>query len=202
MIRLAESYYLNQDVVGLARDMLGKVLVTHIGGIVAAGLIAETEAYAGINDRASHAFGERRTNRNEVMYHRGGKSYVYLCYGIHHLFNIVTHDEGIPHAILIRSIIPIEGIEVQLRRRSQTIWKPSVTQGPGKVSQAMGITVKENGVSLLGNRIWVEDRGVDIPKEIVNISPRIGIDYAGEDASLPYRFYITYEGLKNHHLIF
>ncbi|MCZ2443705.1 MAG: DNA-3-methyladenine glycosylase [Flavobacteriales bacterium] len=195
-MKLQASYYLNDNVVSLAQNLIGKLLLTRIDGHLTSGLITETEAYAGVADRASHAFGGKRTARNEVMYHCGGKAYVYLCYGLHHLFNIVTNEEDIPHAVLIRSILPYDGLQIQLERRKCKIWLYPVMQGPGKVSQALGITVQENGQSLLGRRIWLEDMGILLPKNAIYSSARIGVDYAGDDALLPYRFYTTEANLK------
>src|ERR1700739_2187259 len=119
MPTLKRSFYLQEDVVLVAKDLLGKGLCTHINGKFTSGIITETEAYAGVFDKASHAFGGKRTPRNENMYARGGTLYVYLCYGIHHLFNVVTNNEDIPHAVLIRAIKPLEGIETILKRRKQ-----------------------------------------------------------------------------------
>lgn len=156
--------------------------------MVTAGVIIETEAYAGIDDRASHAFGGRKTKRTKTMYERGGISYVYLCYGIHPLFNIVTNTEGIPDAILIRAIEPFLGIEEICRRRNQTKVSAQICSGPGKVTQALGIGMKDNGISLTGNRIWLEDSGIEPNDAELLIGPRVGVGYAGEDALRSYRF--------------
>ena len=189
-MRLAESFYTRKDVVKIARELLGKVLVTEFDGILTAGMIVETEAYAGITDKASHAFGGRRTVRTEVMYMHGGAAYVYLCYGIHHLFNIVTNEADIPHAILIRAIEPLEGIDTMLARRGKTKLQPSLTAGPGALSMALGLTTKHTGNSLHGNDIYIEDRGIRIsPKDIV-AATRVGVAYAMDDALRLYRFYI------------
>ena len=144
---LPESFYNRKDVVKIARELLGKILVTEFG-VRTSGIIVETEAYAGITDKASHAYGGRRTGRTEVMYSPGGTAYVYLCYGIHHLFNVVTNIEGIPHAVLIRAIEPVEGIETMLERRGKTKLSPSLTAGPGALSQALGISTALTGTSL------------------------------------------------------
>src|ERR1700739_2478114 len=120
MKKLKKAYYLQQDVVAIACNLLGKKLCTHINGVYTAGIITETEAYAGANDKASHAYNNKRTPRNEVMYHEGGKGYVYLCYGLHHLFNVVTNIKDVPHAVLIRAIKPVDGIEHVLKRRKHT----------------------------------------------------------------------------------
>lgn len=189
--KLKASYYQNPDVVSLAKDLIGKTLCTRIGGVLTAGIITETEAYAGVGDRASHAYGNRRTARTEVMYGRGGLSYVYLCYGIHRLFNIVTNVADVPHAVLIRAIYPIEGIPEILKRRG-TGMSPNVCVGPGKVTQALGIDLLHNNVSLGGNVVWVRDDGRQIDPQHITVGPRIGVDYAGDDAQLPYRFRVDH----------
>lgn len=188
MAKLPLEYYLQEDVVFLSKDLLGKILVTHIGGIITAGTIIETEAYRAPDDKASHAYGFRRTKRNEVMYKAGGVCYVYRCYGIHALFNVITNKSEMPHGILIRAIAPLEGIETMLQRRGKTKVDRTLTSGPGTVSQALGIDTCHNGISLIESTIWIEDRHIAVPEENVIIGPRVGIDYAGEDALLPWRF--------------
>jgi DNA-3-methyladenine glycosylase len=190
MPKLKSSYYLNADVVFLAKDLIGKTLCTHINGKLTCGIITETEAYAGVIDKASHAYGNRRTNRTETMYSKGGVSYVYLCYGIHRLFNIVTNSGGIPHAVLIRAIYPVKGIEEIVKRRGVK-FTDKLCVGPGKVTQALGIDLIHNNVSLAGKEIWLQDDLLNINTNAIHVGPRIGIDYAGEDARLPYRFWIT-----------
>ena len=172
---------------------MGKVLVTNFNNKITAGIITETEAYEGVTDKASHAYNNRRTPRTEIMYRRGGIAYVYLCYGIHSLFNIVTNKENIPHAILIRSVFPLEGIDMMLKRRNKKTVDKKFTSGPGTVSQALGIHYSHSGLSLLGNKIRIEDKGIKISPSQIKISKRIGVDYAGKDALLPYRFLIDYK---------
>lgn len=184
------SFYRRSDVVLIARELLGKVLVTRFSAGVTAGKIVEVEAYAGVSDKASHAYGNRRTPRTEVMYTAGGVSYVYLCYGIHHLFNVVTHDEGIPHAILVRAIEPLEGIDIMMDRRRKVHPSPLLTAGPGAASQALGISVAHTGASLRGSEVSLEDWGLDVPEADIVAATRVGVAYAAEDAFLPYRFYI------------
>lgn len=193
---LKSSYYLNPDVVFLAKDLLGKTLCTRIGGVLTCGIITETEAYAGVTDKASHAYGNRRTKRTETMYSRGGVSYVYLCYGIHRLFNIVTNTDGVPHAVLVRAIHPTIGLDEILKRRGV---KPSPTWcvGPGKVTQALGIDLIHNNLSLTGKEIWIRDDGTKINPKDIQVGSRIGVDYAGEDAKLPYRFWVKGDGLRS-----
>ena len=200
-MKLERDFYLREDVVEISKNLLGKYLFTKIDGKTTAGIITETEAYAGEMDKASHAYNNRRTNRTEIMFAEGGVSYVYLCYGIHHLFNVVTNFKDHPHAVLVRAIKPVEGIKSILKRRhlqpSETLikqvlgGKKSITGGPGTVSQALGIQTKHSGLDLTKNTIWIEDRGIELkPKDIIS-GPRVGVDYAEEDAHLPYRFIAT-----------
>jgi DNA-3-methyladenine glycosylase len=186
-MRLPKSFYLRDDVVKIAEDLLGKCLFTNIGGVICGGIISETEAYAGITDKASHAYGDRRTLRTEVMYAEGGISYVYLCYGIHALFNVVTNIRNVPHAVLIRGIFPIKGIE-EICVRTNKKSARSICDGPGKLTKSLGINVAHNNLSLSGEVVWIEDRNIDLNNYNIKCNPRIGIDYAGEDAKLPYRF--------------
>lgn len=191
MAKLSRDFYLCEDVVQISKDLLGKYLFTDIDGKLTAGIITETEAYAGAIDKASHAYGNRRTARTETMFAQGGTSYVYLCYGIHSLFNVVTNEQGTPHAVLVRSIKPIEGIDTILERRKSTKLKKDLTIGPGKVSLALGINFRQhNNLDLLSNQIWIEDKDIKINPKDITIGPRVGVDYAGEDALLPYRFRI------------
>lgn len=189
-MKLPEAYYLGSNVVETSRDLLGKYLFTCIDGVTTGGYIVETEAYCGIIDKASHAYGNRSTPRTSTMFRQGGIAYVYLCYGIHEMFNIVTSVEGEPHAILIRAIQPTEGIDVMLSRRNMLAVKPNITMGPGSVAKALGISRAINAVSLQSDTLWLEDRGLSFPDEQVTAGPRIGVSYAAEDALLPYRFYV------------
>ncbi len=191
MPKLPKDFYLQEDVVSLSKQLLGKILFTKEGKTITAGIITETEAYAGAIDKASHAYGGRRTERTETMYSEGGISYVYLCYGMYSLFNVVTNKKDIPHAVLVRAIQPIEGIKKILERRNSEKLKKGLTTGPGKVSLALGINFRShNAQNLTGNKIWIEERGIIIPDKKINKGPRIGVDYAGEDAKLPYRFWV------------
>ena len=195
---LHRSYYLNSDVVFLARDLLGKHLVTQFDEKLTSGMIVETEAYAGVTDKASHAYGDRRTARTEVMYKTGGTAYVYFCYGVHSLFNIVTNMEGIPHAILIRGIIPSEGTDIMLQRTGKASLSKKFGIGPGNVSKALGIHYSQTGLDLTKKPltkteigIWIEDRGFVVDPGKILVTTRIGVQYAGEDAALPYRFVLV-----------
>lgn len=186
--KISPVFFQSSDVVGLARLLLGKVLCTRINGVITAGMIVETEAYNGVKDRASHSYGGRRTTRTEVMYQAGGVAYVYLCYGIHPLFNVITSSENDPKAILIRSILALDGIPVMEKRRGVQVSSKSFSNGPGKLSVALGINLSHNGIGLDGKTIWIEDRGVIVDEKFLLVTPRIGVDYAGDDAALPYRF--------------
>jgi DNA-3-methyladenine glycosylase len=190
-LKLEQSFFLRSDVVGIARELLGKVVCTQIDGKPTTALITETEAYAGITDKASHAYGDRRTKRTEPMYGTGGMAYVYLCYGIHHLFNVVTNKKGIPHAILIRSGQPLSGINMMLERRQKSDPDKNLLGGPGSFAQALGIKTSDTGTGLSGDRIWIEDQAVEVADNQIVVGPRVGIDYAKEDANRPYRFRLT-----------
>jgi DNA-3-methyladenine glycosylase len=190
MSKLKKGFYMRDDVVQISKELLGKYLFTKINGKLTAGIITETEAYAGAIDKASHAYNNRRTKRTEIMFAEGGTAYVYLCYGIHHLFNVVTNQKDTPHAILIRAIKPVEGILTILKRRNKTKIDSSIAGGPGTVAQALGILTTHTGLSLLGDKIWIEDRGIKIKEKDIRVGPRVGVDYAGKDAKLPYRFKI------------
>ena len=191
MKKLGLDFYQGEDVVQISKDLLGKFLMTNFNGVITGGIITETEAYAGETDQASHAFGGRCTTRTEIMFRQGGTAYVYLCYGIHHLFNVVTNHVGTPHAVLIRAIHPKEGLDVVLERRGMNNKsKKALAGGPGTVSQALGITTANTGIDLNGDEIWIEDRGLEIARESILAGPRVGVDYAGVDADLPYRFRI------------
>ncbi len=185
---LKQDYFLQADTLWLAKDLLGKILVSQIGGTITSGRIVETEAYLGVADKASHAFGGRRTARTETMYLPGGHAYVYLCYGIHHLFNIVTNQPNIPHAILIRGLEPVEGIAAMMLRRKKKIADASLTRGPGSLAQALGITTRHSGL-LLTETIWLTEGEKKFDPGLLGQSPRIGVDYAAEDALLPFRFF-------------
>ncbi len=177
---LQPGFYQRPDVTGIARELLGKALITRFHGIERSGIITETEAYAGITDRASHAWGGRFTERTRIMYEAGGIAYVYLCYGVHSLFNVVTNVAGIPHAVLIRAVV-IRGLPVRQ------------SKGPGKVSKHLGIHYSHSGLSLNGPEIRIEDHGINPDPTQIIVSKRIGIDYAGPDKDLPYRFEFPFQ---------
>ncbi len=187
---LDATFYQRDDVVTIAKELIGKILVTTFDNIISAGRIVETEAYNGVVDKASHAYNDRRTKRTEIMYANGGHAYVYLCYGIHHLFNVVTNINGIPNAVLIRALEPILGIATMLERSKKSKQGYDLTRGPGNVSKSLGITTRHTGVNLIDGPIIIfDDEHKYKPDEIV-ATTRIGVDYAGADALLPYRFIV------------
>ncbi len=189
-MKLPLSYYSNEDVLFLAQNLLGKVLFTDCNGEITAGIIVETEAYFGVLDKASHAYGGRRTNRTETLYSHGGVSYVYLCYGIHHLFNVVTSVKDEPHAVLIRAVEPLIGKDIMELRRNMSADKAAISSGPGSAAKALGIDQSFNKKDLVGNEIWIEDHGIQYPPDDIIKAPRIGVAYAQEDALLPWRFFV------------
>ncbi len=182
------TFYRDSDVLHLAKSLIGEVLCTRLNHTITAGIITETEAYAGVNDKASHAYGGRLTARTATMYEAGGTAYVYLCYGIHHLFNVVTNKKGIPDAVLIRAIYPVAGIDTMLRRSGKNSLKKNDSYGPGKISKMLGITTKLDGALLDGHQVWISPTPIDKKNLNIKAGKRIGIDYAGADAQLPYRF--------------
>ncbi len=190
MKKIPLSFYARKDVVVIARELIGKLLVTNFDGVVTSGRIVETEAYVAITDRASHSFGGKRTARNEHMYAPAGTAYVYICYGLHHMMNIVTNRKNIPDAVLIRAVEPIRGIDVMLQRTGKKVLDKTLTRGPGNVGKALGIFKHHSGSHLSGHEIFLEEDMVKIPAENMGVSARIGVESAGQDALLPYRFYV------------
>jgi DNA-3-methyladenine glycosylase len=189
-MKLQEDFYQRKNVDKIARQLLGKGLFTNIDNVLTGGIIVETEAYSW-KERGSHAYGGRMTNRNAIMFAKGGHSYVYLCYGMHHLFNVVTNASGVADAVLIRAIEPLAGITEMNIRRGKLSNAFHLTSGPGKLTKALGIDRTLNGKSLMENEVWLENLGIRIPPARIVTTARIGIDYAGADAKLPWRFAIA-----------
>ncbi len=180
------QFFQNKDVNYIAQSLVGKYLFSSINNNLTGGIILETEAYCGLTDQACHAYLNKHTERTKIFYHKGGISYVYLCYGIHSLFNIITGPKDHPQAVLIRSIQPTHGREIMQIRRGENISEKNLVNGPGKLTQALGINRDHNNLALTKkNSLWLEDRGLNLPYEA---TPRIGIDYAGQDAKLPWRY--------------
>lgn len=186
-MKLSESFYQRDNVVKIARELIGKGLFTKIGSTITGGMIVETEAYSW-KERGCHAYGAKKTMRNAVMFEKGGHSYVYLCYGMHHLFNVVTNAPNVADAVLVRAIEPLKGVELMKIRRGKSVNERQLTSGPGKLTRALGIDRNWNGKLLAGDEIWIEDLEQKIPTTKIEASARIGIAYAGEDALLPWRF--------------
>jgi len=184
------SFYQRTDVVQIAKELLGKILVTRIDDNITSGRIVETEAYVAFTDKASHAYKGRRTQRNEHMYAAAGTSYVYICYGMHQMFNVVTNEKNIPDAVLIRALEPLDGIDVMLRRTGKKQLDNTLTRGPGNLCRAMGITKIHSGFLLNKHKLFLAEDDYALPVASIGTSKRIGIDGAEEDALLPYRFYI------------
>lgn len=190
MKKLSLSFYQQEDVLAISQSLLGKFLFTYLEGSLTGGMIVETEAYHFPNDLANHAHGMRRTARNQTMFWPGGCCYVYLCYGIYPLFNVITNKKDIPHAVLIRAIEPLIGIEKMVQRRKKDRLKRDTAGGPGMLTQALGINKSHNGVLLTGKEIWIEDHQVNLSPDQIVASPRVGIPYAKEHILLPWRFRI------------
>jgi len=186
------DFFTRHDVVQIAKDLLGCYLITEMEGIRTIGRISETEAYRAPDDRACHAYGNRRTPRTETMFHEGGHAYIYLCYGIHHLFNVVTGPKETAHAVLIRAIEPVEGVDTMLLRRNMQQVKPALTTGPGAMSQALGLSTALDKQYLLApdSPIRLQNRNALLTDSDIIAAPRIGVNYAGDCAAWEWRFYL------------
>lgn len=184
------AFYERADVVTITKELLGKIVVTRFDNALTAGRIVEAEAYNGPFDKAAHSYNNKRTRRTEVMYQHGGVAYIYLCYGIHQMFNIVTNVTGIPNAILIRALEPVAGIEKMLARSNKTTPGFDLTKGPGNVAKALGLHTRYTGMSLMSNELCIVDDGKIYNENEIAATTRIGVDYAAEDALLPYRFIV------------
>jgi DNA-3-methyladenine glycosylase len=190
MKKLPIQFYKRTDVVLIAKELIGKIIVTRFDGITTSGRIVETEAYIGHTDRASHAFAGKRTARNEHMYAAAGTAYVYICYGMHHLFNVVTNKKDIPDAVLIRAVEPLTGTDIMLTRTGKLKLDNSLTKGPGNAAKALGISRSHSGIHLLKDEIYIADDGFVMEENLIGISRRIGIERTGDAVEKPYRFYV------------
>jgi DNA-3-methyladenine glycosylase len=190
MKKLPIQFYERTDVVLIAKELIGKIIVTKFHGLITSGRIVETEAYIGLTDRASHSFGGKRTARNEHMYAPAGIAYVYICYGMHHLFNIVSNAKDIPDAVLIRAVEPMTGIDIMLKRTGKPQLDNTLTKGPGNAAKALGISKGHSGINLMKDEIYIADDGFKITAASVGISRRVGVESSGDAALLPYRFYL------------
>ena len=189
MEKLSPAFYQRNDVVTIAKELIGKIIVTDTHNNITSGRIVETEAYVAHIDKASHAYNGKRTLRNEAMYYAAGTVYVYICYGMHNMLNIVTNDKDVPDAILIRALEPMSGIEIMLERTNKKVLDNTLTKGPGNVAKAMGISKYFSG-KVLKDEINIFQDEVVYQQDEIGISKRIGIDSAGLDALLPYRFFV------------
>ena len=190
MKKLSLAFYQRKDVVQIAKDLLGKIVVTNIGGKITSGRIVETEAYVANVDKASHAYNGKRTLRNEAMYAAAGAIYVYICYGMHNMLNIVTNDLNVPDAILIRALEPVNGFDIMLERTGKKMFDNTLTKGPGNVAKAMGISKNISGLIVGEKIINIYKDDFSFLQDEIGTSKRIGIDGAGTDAELPYRFFV------------
>ncbi len=190
MKKLPLSFYERKNLFKIAEELIGKIIVTEKNGIITSGRIVELEAYNGVLDKASHAYNGRRSKKNEMMYAEAGVAYMYICYGVHSMFNVITNAKNIPHAILIRAIEPITGIETMLKRRELSSLSNKITSGPGNLCKALGLTKKEDGICLKSEKVFIADDGTNISKSQIHCSPRIGMTSAAEDSFLPYRYYL------------
>lgn len=188
--KLPLDFYTRKDVVQIAKDLLGKIIVTHFEGGKTTARIVETEAYVAHIDKASHSFAGKRTGRNEHMYSAPGTAYVYICYGMHQMFNVVTNDKDVPDAVLVRAVEPLEGIEIMLRRTGKQKADYTLTKGPGNVGKALGIFKHHSGLHLLDGEIYLADDKYKLAEDEIGISKRIGVESAFPDSELPYRFYV------------
>ena len=185
-----KSFFIRPEVTRIASELLGKLLISDIGGTRTSGIIVETEAYSW-REKGCHAFQNKMTKRNSTMFREGGVAYVYLCYGIHSLLNVVTNTEGQADAVLIRALEPVDGIML-MQQRTGAKTERRITSGPGKLTKALGIDTSYDGSDLLKSKsiIRIQDAGLVVPKQKIVKTTRIGIEFAGEDSKLPWRFYL------------
>lgn len=192
--KILENDFFKRDTVEVAKSLIGKKIIRNISGNFFCAKIVETEAYLGLEDRACHSYGGRITDRNKTLYLPGGHIYVYLIYGMYDLLNIVTRDEEHPEAVLIRGVEPLENLDGISKNRFGKAYeelsnyqRKNLSNGPGKLSMALGINRSLNGKVLSKDYLYIEDAD-EISESDLLITKRIGIDYAGEDANLPLRF--------------
>jgi DNA-3-methyladenine glycosylase len=188
-MKLPKEFYIREDTLTIAKELLGKYIFTNINDIVTGGIIVETEAYLGPLDEGSHAFNNKRSERNDAMYSEGGITYMYICYGIHNMLNVVTGPKDSSHAILIRALEPTVGIETMMSRRNNSSVK-KLCNGPGVLSQALGLNKSHNKINLISSQIWVEDRNIYLKEEEIKATPRIGLGCKEPYLNMPWRFII------------
>lgn len=188
-MKLNKTFYTREDTLLIAKELLGKYVYTNFDGIITGGMIVETEAYIGPHDAGSHAFNNKRTTKNETMYAEGGVTYMYICYGIHDMLNVVTGPLNSSHAVLIRAIEPSEGIEMmQLRRGNKPLKK--LASGPGSLAKALGLKKEHNAHNLSSEEIWIEDKGMIIPYENILSTGRVGLGCKEPYLTIPWRFIV------------
>lgn len=192
-MKLDRDFY-KRDTLTVAKELLGKIIVHKVDNQIYKGIIVETEGYLGINDKACHSYGGKRTKKIETMYGKAGLAYVYIIYGIYNCFNITTVDEGIPEAVLIRGVEPISNINIIAKNRFNKKYnelssyeRKNITNGPGKFAMAFEIDRSHDGIDLTEDSIYILDNDMEI--DIVETT-RIGIDYGEEARFFNYRFYI------------
>ncbi|MBB6454502.1 DNA-3-methyladenine glycosylase [Salirhabdus euzebyi] len=185
--KLLKSAFYKQPTLNLAQSLLGHILIKETNKGIAAGVIVETEAYIGPDDRAAHSFGNRRTKRTEIMFGEPGYAYVYEMH-THSLVNVVSGEVEKPEAVLIRAVEPVEGINLMYERRGLNKKETDLTNGPGKLTKALGITKEDYGHPLFRKPLYIVEgeAPIDISK-----GPRIGIQNSGEARDYPWRFWIT-----------
>ncbi|MEJ7693728.1 DNA-3-methyladenine glycosylase [Daejeonella sp.] len=188
--KLPLEFYQQTDVVSVARQLLGKHVYSLIDGKLTGGIIVETEAYRGPDDRGSHAYNDKRTTRNEMMYSAGGVAYMYICYGIHDMLNIVTGTDGMSHAALIRAIEPTEGLDIIRIRRGIFDQNRRLCKGPGALANALGLTKVHNGADLQGDAVWLTDESTHYDDDQIIASARVGMNFDGPYKTIPWRFYV------------
>ncbi len=189
-MKLQKDFYTREDTLAIAKELLGKYVYTNFDNALTGGIIVETEAYIGPHDAGSHAFNGRRTPRNETMYAEGGVTYMYICYGIHDMLNIVTGPAGSSHAILIRAIEPTDGIELMQLRRGNVPLKRLAT-GPGALARALGLRKQHDALELNSDEIWIENKGLIIPGEKIKATGRVGLGCKDPYLTMPWRFIVT-----------
>lgn len=189
MAKLTNAFYQGDDVVTISRELLGKSLFVNTEDQITGGIIVETEAYRGPEDLGSHAYNNRRTPRNEIMYSAGGVVYMYICYGIHDMLNIVTGKQNTAHAVLIRALKPTIGLDIMRERRKVHNDDNRLCRGPGALAKALALRKVHNGISLQQDEIWIEDHGLIIPDNEIVAGPRIGLNIEEPYKSIAWRFY-------------
>ncbi|MBK0382311.1 DNA-3-methyladenine glycosylase [Pedobacter sp. SD-b] len=188
-MNLDNTFYHRNDTVKMAKELIGKFLFSNVDGKLTGGMIVETEAYMGSIDSSCHTFNNRKTERNATMFNRGGVSYMYVCYGIHDMLNIVTGDEGNSQVILVRAVEPKFGLDIMQQRRGQVPLN-RLAKGPGSLAKALGLNKSFDNSSLTDGLIWIENKGIEFLEKDIIESPRIGLSCPEPYFSIPWRFFL------------